>query len=245
MTNWVALQDAYGSARDVPNLLAAAEAGTGDDRGVWDELWGRLCHQGTVYGASYAALPALTSMAGRHSPAGYVEPLHLAAAIIGADDGAEAFTEIRHRYSAELSALRDMAEQNLALADGPVEFVYALQALLALEGIPTWRYRLEALADEELGVACPQCLEYLYLDLAGPDFRTTVADDGTATPTPIIPARPDDLSDGAVRMHDLAARHRHTDVAAGILYLVGDATCPACGTRFGVPRALAEERTRN
>ncbi|MDX6238303.1 MAG: hypothetical protein QOG10_3118 [Kribbellaceae bacterium] len=48
MTNWVALQDAYGSARDVPNLLAAAEAGTGDDRGVWDELWGRLCHQGTV-----------------------------------------------------------------------------------------------------------------------------------------------------------------------------------------------------
>jgi hypothetical protein len=138
-----------------------------------------------------------------------------------------------------------MAEQNLALADGPVEFVYALQALLALEGIPTWRYRLEALADEELGVACPQCLEYLYLDLAGPDFRTTVADDGTATPTPIIPARPDDLSDGAVRMHDLAARHRHTDVAAGILYLVGDATCPACGTRFGVPRALAEERTRN
>ncbi|MDX6238302.1 MAG: hypothetical protein QOG10_3117 [Kribbellaceae bacterium] len=73
-------------------------------------------------------------MAVRHSPAGYVEPLHLAAAIIAADDGAEAFTEIRHRYSAELSALRDMAEQNLALADGPVEFVCAR---LALEGIPT------------------------------------------------------------------------------------------------------------
>jgi hypothetical protein len=184
-------------------------------------------------------------MAARHSPAGYVEPLHLAAAIIGADDGAEDFTEVSHRYSAELSALRDMAEQNLPLADGPVEFVYALRALLALEGIPTWQNRLEALADEELGVACPQCREYLYLDLAGPDFRTTVADDGTATPTPIIPARSDDLSVGAARMHDLAARHRHTDVAAGILYLVGDATCPACGSRFGVPRALAEERTRD
>jgi hypothetical protein len=184
-------------------------------------------------------------MAARHSPAGYVEPLHLAAAIIGADDGAEAFTKVAHRYAAELSALRDMAEQNLALADGPVEFLYGLQALQALEGIPTGQYRLDALADEELGVTCPQCHEYLYLDLAGPDFRTTVADDGTATPTPIVPARPDNLSDGAYRMHDLAARHGHTDVAAGILYLVGDATCPACGSRFGVPRALAEERTRD
>jgi hypothetical protein len=132
-----------------------------------------------------------------------------------------------------------------ALADGSVEFVYAFHVLLAIEGIPTSQYRLEALADEELGVTCPQCLGYLYLDLAGPDFRTTVADDGTATPTPIIPARPDDLSDGAARMHGLAARHRHTDVATGILYLVGDATCPACGTRFGVPHALAEERTRS
>ena len=57
MTDWAELQHAYGSAEDVPALLAAA-AETSDETGkVWDDLWSRLCHQGTVYSASRAALP--------------------------------------------------------------------------------------------------------------------------------------------------------------------------------------------
>lgn len=52
MTSWTSLRDAYGTAGPVEPLL---ERGDTQDRTIWDELWSRLCHQGTVYSASYAA----------------------------------------------------------------------------------------------------------------------------------------------------------------------------------------------
>ncbi|WP_053670616.1 hypothetical protein [Streptomyces sp. NRRL B-1140] len=61
MTDWSRLRHAYGTAEDVPGLLDGASADP--QSSDWDELWSRLCHQGTVYSASYAALPALTRMA--------------------------------------------------------------------------------------------------------------------------------------------------------------------------------------
>ena len=49
MTDWALLTDAYGPADEIPALLADAST---DDSSAWDELWGRLCHQGTVSTAS-------------------------------------------------------------------------------------------------------------------------------------------------------------------------------------------------
>jgi hypothetical protein len=49
MTKWRSLRDAYGTAGPVEALLERSDT---DDRAVWDELWSRLCHQGTVYTAS-------------------------------------------------------------------------------------------------------------------------------------------------------------------------------------------------
>jgi hypothetical protein len=81
MTDWASLRHAYGPADDIPALLAAAEADP-INRQVWDDLWGRLCHQGSIYSASYPALPALAAMAAQRPPASFVEPLHLAATIV-------------------------------------------------------------------------------------------------------------------------------------------------------------------
>jgi hypothetical protein len=61
VTDWADLGHAYGTAEDTPGLLAQA-AGDPDDR-AWDELWSRICNQGTVYTASYAALPELAAIA--------------------------------------------------------------------------------------------------------------------------------------------------------------------------------------
>lgn len=55
MTEWASLRDAYGSAELVPALLAAIEEAGTDDGDLWVGLWSRLCDQGTVYSASYAA----------------------------------------------------------------------------------------------------------------------------------------------------------------------------------------------
>lgn len=59
---WHELQDAYGAASDIPQLLRQLEAfppqGRHDSE-PYASLWSSLCHQGSVYPASYAAVPHL------------------------------------------------------------------------------------------------------------------------------------------------------------------------------------------
>lgn len=59
--NWKDLNHAYGSARDIPDLLQQLRAHPNPTQNYSDEpwfsLWSRLCHQGDVYTASYAAVP--------------------------------------------------------------------------------------------------------------------------------------------------------------------------------------------
>jgi hypothetical protein len=64
---WGQLRDAYGAADDVPKLL---ESLTQDTRSKdnykdepWFSLWSKLCHQGDVYTASYAAVPIIVHIA--------------------------------------------------------------------------------------------------------------------------------------------------------------------------------------
>ena len=84
MTDWSSLQHAHGEAADVPALLDRLSPGPDGD--VGEALWSRLCHQGRVYSASFAVLPALASAAERWSPARRVEALVLAACILASDD---------------------------------------------------------------------------------------------------------------------------------------------------------------
>ena len=76
--DWSALSHAYGSAEDVPELLrrlaAAGSEAHSDDSAEDDEaaneaeevigdLWATICHQGSVYTATIAAVPFLAGMA--------------------------------------------------------------------------------------------------------------------------------------------------------------------------------------
>lgn len=61
MTSWHQLEHAYGSAADVPDMLARLSPDGSD--AVWNDLWSCVCHQGTVYSASAPTLPFLLSAA--------------------------------------------------------------------------------------------------------------------------------------------------------------------------------------
>ena len=235
MTAWASLRHAYGSADDIPGLLAAAEVDA-NDRQTWDALW-RLCHQGTVYSASLPALPALAAMAARRPAAGYVEPLHLAADIIASSDEPEDYDAIRRDYYDGLQTLRDLAEQNLHLADGFIEFVYGMQALMAFEGSPPGNRELQAIADEELTVECPACDEYLTIAIAEPPAITTAMDDDLPA-TAVAPADPDQLRGPTGRIYALALQHGQTTVVDRLPYLFGTTTCPACGISIDLPQVL-------
>lgn len=62
---WGRLSHAYGLAGDVPDLLNTLRElidPVGPDAEPWPNLWSRLCHQGEVYEASYAAVPHIVDI---------------------------------------------------------------------------------------------------------------------------------------------------------------------------------------
>lgn len=56
---WSELKHAYGSAADIPALLARLDSfpSSDGDSEPWFSLWSALCHQDDVYSASFAAVP--------------------------------------------------------------------------------------------------------------------------------------------------------------------------------------------
>lgn len=237
MTDWAALHHAYGEATDVPELVRAASA-SGEEHGpAWDDVWSCLCHQGTVYSASYAAIPLLADVASRHAPAGYIAALDLAAAIVASTDRPADGVDVRQQHAQELHALRDLAERNLTLAVNDTEFIYGLQALMAFEDGGVWQRELNHLADGELPLECPSCAEFLLLSLDRSEFAVTHFGDAAAPATAVQPAKPHGDTVGA-RLLALAQAHGRPEVSARIPYILGRAACPRCGTGFEVPTAV-------
>lgn len=235
VTDWRALQDAYGSAELVGGLLERADT---DERAVWEELWSRLCHQCTVYTASYAALPRLAELATQRDPAGFVEPLFLATCIITSNDGPEAEADVRARYAETIGVLHDVAERLVPLAGDDTDFVYRVQALLATEGPGPWASRLEALADQELELACGNCGEQLLISLESSPSLVRQFDDAAVGTTSLVPAEPSAVIEGEARAYELAIAHGRTRVAEQMLEIFGTFECPHCRSRHRVAAAL-------
>jgi hypothetical protein len=62
--DWAPLRAAHGPAEDVPALLHRLGSSSHAERSsAITDLWGRLCHQGTVYEASAVAAPLLLDAA--------------------------------------------------------------------------------------------------------------------------------------------------------------------------------------
>jgi hypothetical protein len=225
MMNWTSLRDAYGAAGPVEELLDRADT---DDRAVWDELWSRLCHQGTVQTASYAALPRLAELAGRQDPSGFVEPLFLATCIVASSDGPEEPAAVRARYADTIRALHEVAEALVPFAADDTDFIYRAQAVLATESDSVWATRLYALANQELEFACPGCDEQLLMGLEASPVLVKQFDDASVGETTVAPADPGRITGSEARVYELATAHRRPHVAKQLLDLFGIFECPAC-----------------
>lgn len=222
MTDWSKLTHAYGTAEDIPALLDRL-ATEPDDAG-WSELWSALCHQGTTYPASYAALPRLADLAGRPEPLYSSQAVVLAGAIVA--DGGE---EVRARFGAAVERLLRRANELLPSADDDT-YAYLLEAVLAFEGVADWQDTLAwGVAGEEYEVECASCGVNLTISVAD---GTCTEEGGESTVT--RPASAERLEGSERRAHDLATAHGKPRVARVLLHLYGKATCPACGTEFAV-----------
>jgi len=257
MTDWAKLRHAYGSASDIPPLLEQLSPDPEAD--VWDELWGRICHQGSVYSASFPVLPYLADAAERWPIAARVMPLALASAIVmggRALDSPDAELidtgiGLASRYlEVGQDGLVDTVERlrRIAFDSFPAEglsgvaFIDLLQSTLALCGDRLWGENLYRLSEGEFEGACPSCHSNLYL-IVGEYGYFTVAGDymekSQVERLGIWPAEPASLTGTGRWLHDRAVDGGHPDLAFWICHVFGMTACPVCDNRFVVSEAIA------
>lgn len=243
MTDWSQLDHAYGTAEDIPGLLRQLEPG-GSDR-VWSDLWSRLCHQGSVYSASHAALPTLTRLAHEWSPGDRDRPLMLAGAILASIDQPYGQPDPHVAYAAEIAELRALTDEALrvpGLAEDPGSYVVLLGTLLAFEGVEVWAEQLDGLTREEFELPCPDCEtenfivfgEYGYFSTLDCLYMNNM--DSKRIPLQAVPASA--LEGLAKRLHTRIRADGHPDVADKLTYVFGKAECAECGTGFRVDEAV-------
>ncbi|WP_328907567.1 hypothetical protein OG230_33820 [Streptomyces sp. NBC_00234] len=237
MTDWSQLSHAYGSAEDIPALLDRIASDPAPE--LWNDLWSALCHQGSVYPASFAALPWLADVAGGSDGEQAVSALTLAGAILAGSGQPHGAGDVRVQHAVEIGTLLSLANEHLRAATDRTEYVYLLEAVLSFEGVLGWSDDLAwGLTNEEYEVSCSGCEADLFIVLgerglfsSSGDYALTEEDVDTR---PLRPANPADLDGIGRRLHGIALADGRQEVADMLTYVFGDATCPDCEADFSV-----------
>ncbi|WP_459804351.1 hypothetical protein [Herbidospora sp. RD11066] len=236
MTDWSRLTHAYGSAENIPDLLDQLVP---DSRAeVWEELWSCICHQMTVYPASFAALPRLTEIARTWAPEDRTMILSLCGSIVAGARQPHGAGDVRAIHAPEIEELLVLTDETMHAAIDEDSFTYMLQALLAFENVPVWDESLDQLAQGEFELEnCPGCGVHLFVAIGADGYFATSGDYAIEDDPPkgeLAPALPSGLDLLARRMYDMAQSLGRENLAMKLLHLFGDATCPDCRTTFQV-----------
>ncbi|MEU4088466.1 hypothetical protein [Streptomyces aureus] len=211
-----------------------ARLGGADDGPVWSALWDDLCHQESVYDDSFLALPYLAAIADGRAPGAPADAVLMAGLVMSAADD-----ERTARYADEVAVLLPTARRLLETEGADAStFLYYLQCALAFEGDRVWSAgRLEGLREQEYEIECPSCWSDLFIVFGDDGAYASSGDPVTVDDPPkatLFPADPAGLAPLPARLHRTATRAGHKDVARGLTYLFGRATCPDCGVVFAV-----------
>jgi hypothetical protein len=157
------LEDAYGSAHKIPDLLkmAALYPVCKWDSEPYYSLWSSLYHQGDIYSASIVSVPQLIEIASLAPAERIQDSYHLALSIIIAK-------EIKFQgkfdiyadadYISSVKRIRDVGNKLLDATGDPSWKRVALSGIAASTG----DYRLASfIIDSEIELICPHCEEQL------------------------------------------------------------------------------------
>jgi len=241
--DWSELIDAYGTAESIPGLLESVEPEL--DSPSWDDLWSRLCHQGTVYPASFAALPRLTQIARSWPAEDRFGPLVLAGAIVASRDQPFGTIDAQVEHAVDVGTLATLTEEAMAqpgVATEPSTYVCLFQALLAFEGVEVWGEILDGLNDGEYEVDCPECDGHNFIvlrnDRAFSTAESLYTKNTSTKRIPLSPADPTPMEGIAKRLHSRVVADGQNEIAAMLRHVFGRATCAHCDAAFRVDEAI-------
>lgn len=240
MENWSELRDAYGPADKIPELLDRLSPDPSAE--VWGELWQRICHQGSVFSASFAAIPYLCRAAASWRPEERPMVLSLAGAILAGDTQAPQFANMRSSYSDHVAQLRELGAESLnVIAIPPEDLIHLLQATVAFESSTFWATGFDRLAGGEFEALCPHCETLLFVAIGEYGFFTSYED--YALQTAVAKGRlrassPRELSGVGKNLYDRAIGGGHDALANLITYVFGEAECAKCSRSFSLPERI-------
>jgi hypothetical protein len=240
LPDWTQLRHAYGSAEDLPDLLR--EMSPDPSAPVWNELWSCLCHQDTVYSASFAALPVLLEVARRWLPRERVMILGLAGAILASDDvmgGSR--DELLKSYEWTIPSFEHLAQETISTPESSAsDFIYAAQAILVFRNEMFWGRQLEDLVSGNFKGICPACGTDLYLVVGEYGFFSTAQEraDRPKGQVPITPADPENLASVSRWLYEQSLRSGQPAVAEWVRHLFGTTACPSCGHAMSVEEGV-------
>jgi hypothetical protein len=160
---WRQLRHAYGAAADIPQLLrqlhVAPVRSRQSNQQPWSGLWSALCHQSTVYPASYAAVPHIIAAAALREPAYRAEYLVLAGTIESLRHKASSPVlsgDLESGYAEALQAAVPLALEALRAESDPTWFRGVVAAVATFCGHPELGSAISELQRE---IDCPNCGE--------------------------------------------------------------------------------------
>lgn len=200
-------------------------------------LWGHLCHQGTVYSASFAAIPLLLAASTGISHRSRRDMLLLIAGILASPDiasGDGPDVEMSAALpSLESETLGHLHRENV----DEVEAIYLLQAAAAFRGDRFWGTLFSQLASEEFSARCSLCAAELYFAFTKSECFCS-AGDWVRNPlikrNPVAPAAEVTAPQELVAIASQAKRYEWPEITDKVRYIVGASTCPACSMPISV-----------
>ena len=245
---WGLLQDAYGTAEQIPQLLAELESANAES---FNELFGRICHQMSVYSSSIAAFPHLIAVASRLAPDAefHADVLCLAGAICESDDFERELhqSEFSGALMASLPSAVSLAEAALIDATDQNQAINLLKSIAAFGRMQELARVLEGFSNEEFTLECPSCVAQLYVWPSPEGFFIAAEDPvtyGQAERTNVAPG----VSTQSKRQNELRWLDKQSSGVEGLAevrtklpYLFGEALCPKCKHAFPLFDVLAEQ----
>jgi hypothetical protein len=237
---WSELGHAYGDAADLPDLLRRLSAGDGS---VMNDLFGSVCHQGSVYSASYAVLPHLVTAARAADDTELrAEILILAGSIRASSDdrsGAQPAPDIHASYERALPDALELAVATLRAPMDAFTAVHLLQAAAALKGYMTLGRVLDGFLDEEFSPVCPGCGRDLYVRPDGVGLTVAAEDPVSVPDTKRVQVAPGPIPGSMLApafewLMQVGGSSALSKIGESLPFLFGSAVCPACDHTFSL-----------
>ncbi len=249
-----------GSAEYLPDLLKELE--TSRDREILDVLWERLYHQGSVFSASFAALPDIVRIAEQWDYCSErANLIWLAVEIISGEDIAnlrrpgqeqdnwtptstriDSGSPTRSRYQKEIDTLVRLIEEDLQQPNlSRMDFTHLLCNMLPLKGYVLWKDVFEYFGYEWVGYYgyCSHCDAEIDVYTTEHSAIAEIKKSRTEKQQTTLQAISPESLTGIVRwLYDTAKDRGMNSVAQKVTYMMGTGSCPECGTLFQVPELM-------